>query len=583
MNAYGWLQIILLSLVVIAITPFMGKYLFFVFESKELVQIPGVRQLEKILYRLFGIHSDKEQVWWEYLLSIGLFSVLGKIFLFLLQLFQHKLPLNSEGIPGVSLGLAWTTAISYVTNTNWQSSAPESTWSALAQTLGFGWQNFVSSATGLAVAFAFARGITRRKKDKNGDYVNRGIEKGIGNFWVDLVRGLIYVFIPIAIVSALFFVSQGVIQSIGTGHTIITLEGRSQFIPQGMVASQVAIKILGSNGGGYFSANAAHPFENPNQFTNWVQLLLMLLIPAGLTYGYGLMCKDTKQGWGLFIVMMGFFLVSAAGTYAVESQVGSKIKSIQNIETSVGNLQGKEIRFGVSGSSLFASSATATSVGANNSSHGTFTPLGVALLLFNMQLGEVVFGGVGGGLYGMLMFALLTVFIAGLMVGRTPEYLGKKIEPQEIKWVVIYMLIFPLTVLFLTGCMLATVENGTGVTSAEKIHKFSEVLYAFTSATANNGSAMGGINTNHFFWHMLLSIAMIVGRFVSMVPVLAIAGSMVEKKIVPATIGTFPTNGVLFIFLLGGVIFILGALTFLPALFLGPIAENFLQMLPGKG
>jgi K+-transporting ATPase ATPase A chain len=550
MTAVGWLQILAFFAVIVAVTKPLGLYLFAVFEG-ERRPLPRVfGPVERSLYRVSGVDSAREQTWVEYALALLAFSIVSMLVTYVILRLQHVLPLNPQKVGAVEPTLAFNTAVSFTTNTNWQSYAGESTMSYLAQMAGLAWHNFTSAAAGIGVALAVARGLTRRPGPTG--------PKTIGNFWVDVIRATVYVLLPLSIVFALVLVSQGVIQTFADYHEVTTLEGVKQVLALGPVASQEAIKELGTNGGGFFNANSAHPFENPTPLTNFIELILIFAIPAALTYTYGRMARDSKQGWALFGAMAVLFFVGVAATYGAE----------------IGNLEGKETRFGVAASTLFATVTTDASCGAVNAMHDSFTPLGGLVPMVNIQLGEVIFGGVGAGLYGMLVFVLLTVFIAGLMVGRTPEYLGKKIEPREMKLAMLYVLIFPLVVLGFTawasvkGYATASLANGGP-------HGLSELLYAYTSGGGNNGSAFAGLNANTPFWNVTLALVMLAGRFLMIIPVLAIAGSMIGKKTVAPGPGTFPTNGALFTALLVGVVVIVGALTFFPALSLGPVVEHF--------
>ncbi|WP_404367570.1 potassium-transporting ATPase subunit KdpA [Corallococcus coralloides] len=565
MTLVGWSQLLLFFALVLVLTKPVGTYLFRVFESgtPPLPRVLG--PVERVLLRLCGVNREQEQTWGQYtasLLAFSLFSVLG---VYALQRLQHVLPFNPQGLPAVGPELAFNTAASFTSNTNWQSYGGESTMSYATQMWGLTWQNFASAAAGLGVALALARGLTRRAGPEG--------RETLGSFWVDLVRGTLYVFLPLSFVVALFFVSQGVLQNLAPYHGVSTLEGAKQTLAFGPVASQEAIKMLGTNGGGFFNANSAHPFENPTPLTNLVQLLLIFLLPAGLTYTYGKMTGDTKQGWALFAAMSILFLVGAAASYAAEAQPNPALASASVAQA--GNLEGKETRFGVAASTLFATVTTDASCGAVNSMHDSFTALGGLVPLVNMQLGEVIFGGVGAGLYGILVMAVLAVFIAGLMVGRTPEFLGKKIEAREMKLAMLYVLIFPLVILGLSAVGAVTPQGTSSLNNAGP-HGLSEILYAFTSGVANNGSAFAGLNANTPFWNIGLGLAMLAGRFLMMVPVLALAGSLVGKKAVAPGPGTFPTEGALFTGLLVSVVVIVGALTFFPVLSLGPIVEHFL-------
>jgi K+-transporting ATPase ATPase A chain len=474
--------------------------------------------------------------------------------------------LNPQKLGPLEPALAFNTAASFTTNTNWQSYVPETTVSYLTQMAGLAWHNFTSAAAGIAVALALSRGLTRKGGTGGG--------KTIGNFWVDLVRSTIYVLLPISFVYALFLVSQGVLQNFAPYREIVTLEGVKQLIAMGPVASQEAIKMLGTNGGGFFNANSAHPFENPTPLTNFVQMVSIFAIPAGLTWTYGRMARDSRQGWALFAAMAVLFFAGVLGAYSAESASNPALRGLPHLQQGVGNLEGKETRFGLAASTLFATVTTDASCGAVNSMHDSMTPLGGLVPLVNIQLGEIIFGGVGAGLYGMLVYVLLTVFIAGLMVGRTPEYLGKKIEAREMKLAMLYVLIFPLVILTLAAWALVVPYGLSSLANAGP-HGLSEILYAFSSGAGNNGSAFAGLNANTRFWNLALGTDMLIGRFLMIVPALGIAGSMVDKKVIPEGPGTFPTNGTLFVGLLVGVVLIVGALTFFPALSLGPLAEHF--------
>ncbi|NBD09668.1 potassium-transporting ATPase subunit KdpA [Corallococcus silvisoli] len=565
MTLIGWLQILLFFAAVLALTKPVGLYLFHVFESptQPLPRVLG--PVERVLLRLCGVDRAREQTWGRYTAALLAFSAMSVVGLYVLQRLQHVLPFNPQHLPAVGPALAFNTAASFTSNTNWQSYAGESTMSYATQMVGLTWQNFASAAAGMGVALALARGLTRRPGPDG--------HKTLGNFWVDLVRGTLYVLLPLSFLVALFFVSQGVLQNLSPYHPVTTVEGVKQTLAFGPVASQEAIKMLGTNGGGFFNANSAHPFENPTPLTNFVQLLLIFVIPAGLTHTYGKMTGDTKQGWALFAAMSVLFLVGAGASYAAESHANPALASAHVLQD--GNLEGKEARFGVAASTLFATVTTDASCGAVNSMHDSFTALGGLVPLVNMQLGEVIFGGVGAGLYGILVMAVLAVFIAGLMVGRTPEFLGKKIEAREMKLAMLYVLVFPLVALGLSAVG-AVLPQGTSSLNNAGPHGLSEILYAYTSGVANNGSAFAGLNANTSFWNISLGMAMLAGRFLMMVPVLALAGSLVGKKVVPPGPGTFPTQGVLFTGLLVSVVVIVGALTFFPALSLGPIVEHFL-------
>uniref|UniRef100_A0A7V4LDC9 Potassium-transporting ATPase potassium-binding subunit n=1 Tax=Desulfobacca acetoxidans TaxID=60893 RepID=A0A7V4LDC9_9BACT len=569
MTTKGWFLIIIYMVVVLAITKPLGIYLHRVFEDKDRPIPRRFGVWERWTFRLCGVNPDREQTWQEYALALLLFSLAGVVVTYALLRMQPFLPFNPQNLGAVPPDLAFNTAVSFVTNTNWQAYSGESTMSYLSQMAALAWQNFMSAAAGLGVALALARGLTRRASFP---YTEGSMT--VGNFWADLLRAIIYLFLPVCLIIALVLVSQGVIQTLSPYLVIATLEGGKQTIPLGPVASQEAIKMFGINGGGFFNANSAHPFENPTLLTNFLEMVLIFAIPAALTYTYGRMARDQRQGWVIFGAMALLFLVGAAVTYWAEARGNAALAGL-SVNQLLGNLEGKEIRFGVAASSLFAVITTAASCGAVNAMHDSFTALGGLLPLLNIQLGEVVFGGVGAGLYGMLVFVILAVFIAGLMVGRTPEYLGKKIESREIKLAMLYILIFPLIILGLsawsavTPYALASLNNGGP-------HGLSEILYAYSSAGGNNGSAFAGLSANTLWWNISLGLAMLMGRFWMMIPVLAIAGSMAAKRTVPPSLGTFPTNGLLFMVLLMGVVLIVGALTFFPMLSLGPVLEEYL-------
>ena len=566
MTAVGWAQISIYFLLVLALTKPLGAYMFRVFEGNRQPLPAVLGRLERFLYRLCGVDPAREQPWTLYAFSVLAFSLFGLLVTYAIERAQHWLPLNPQKLGPVEPALAFNTAASFTTNTNWQAYSPETTMSYLAQMAGLAWHNFTSAAVGLAIALALARGFTRKVG-------STGVNT-IGSFWVDLVRATVYVLLPICIVYALFLVSQGVLQNLAPYREVVTLEGAKQVLAMGPVASQEAIKMLGINGGGFFNANSAHPFENPTPLTNFVQMLSMFAIPAGLTYTYGRMARDQRQGWALFSGMAALSIAGVLCVYAAEARGNPALRGLPRLEQTAGNLEGKETRFGLAASALFATVTTDASCGAVNAMHDSFTPLGGLVTLVNIELGEVIFGGVGAGLYGILMFVLLTVFIAGLMVGRTPEYLGKKIEAREMKLAMLYVLIFPLLILGFSAWA-AVAPYGTSSIANAGPHGLSEILYAFSSGAGNNGSAFAGLNANTRFWNLALGFDMLAGRFLMMVPVLAIAGSMVSKKVVPAGPGTFPTNGALFAALLVAVIVIVGALTFFPALSLGPLVEHF--------
>jgi K+-transporting ATPase ATPase A chain len=561
----GWLQIGIFALLVLLLTKPVGLWLFRVFESRARPLPRLLGPVERLLFRLCGVDPEKEQDWKGYAVSVLVFSAMGVLVTYALLRLQGALPGNPNGLGAVGPDLAWSTAVSFATNTNWQSYSGESTMSYLAQMAGLAWHNFTSAAAGIGVALALARGLTRRG--------GPGGPATLGNFWADLVRATLYVLLPLSFLVALFLVSQGVVQTLAPNLEVQTLEHARQVIALGPVASQEAIKMLGTNGGGFFNANSAHPFENPTPLVNLVQMLLIFLVPAGLTFTYGRMARDTRQGWALFAAMAALFLVGVAVAYGAESHPNPALAGL-GVDQAAGNLEGKETRFGVAGSALFATVTTDASCGAVNAMHDSFTPIGGLVPMVNMQLGEVVFGGVGAGLYGMLVMAILTVFLAGLMVGRTPEYLGKKVEGREMKYAVLYILVFPVAVLVLSGWA-AVASYGTTALGNAGPHGLSELLYAFTSGAANNGSAFAGLGANTPFWNLALGADMLLGRFFMIVPALAIAGAMVRKKSVPPGPGTFPTGGPTFVLLLVSVILVVGALTFFPALSLGPVLEHF--------
>jgi len=565
-SSSAWLQMATLVAAIVVVTRVLGAYLARVFGDGP---APGDRvfgPVERVIYHLTGVDPHREQRWSVYAFSLLAFSAASVLGLYALQRLQGILPGNPNGLGGVHPALAFNTAVSFVTNTNWQNYAGESTMSQLTQMAGLAVQNFVSAAVGLAVAVALIRGLVRRRSST------------IGNFWVDLTRGVLRVLLPLSVLAGLFFVSQGMVQNLHGDRTVATVEAGSQIIPGGPVASQEAIKEVGTNGGGFFNANASHPFENPNGLTNWVELLSILAIPFALTYTFGRLAGDQKQGWVVFAAMFALWVGSVALTTGLEVGGNRRLDPAGVAQTATGtqaggNLEGKEVRFGPAGSAVYAASTTATSTGSVNSFHDSFTPGGGAVLLSNMMLGEVSPGGVGAGLYGMLVFALLAVFIAGLMVGRTPEFLGKKIQAAEMKLAVLYILVVPVTVL---GFSAASVLLNTARASILNPgpHGLSEITYAFTSAGNNNGSAFAGLTTNTDWFNTTLGLVMMVGRFLLIVPVLAIAGALAAKRPAPATAGTFPTGTTLFAGLLMGVVLIVVGLTYFPVLALGPLVEH---------
>ena len=566
MTANGWFQILLFSAVILALTKPLGAYMFKVFEGERqpLPRIFG--PFERSCYRLCGVDEKREQSWQEYTLALLLFSALGVLVTYAIERLQAVLPLNPQAFPAVPADLAFNTAASFTTNTNWQAYSGESTMSYLTQMAGLAWHNFTSAAAGIAIAVALARGLTRQLRADE--------PRTIGNFWVDLIRAIVYVLLPICIPVGVVLVALGLIQTFAPYVEVTTLEGVKQVLAMGPVASQEVIKQLGTNGGGFFNANSAHPFENPTPLSNLIAMLLIFVIPAGLTYTFGRMARDQKQGWTIFAAMAVLFLVGVGVAYYAEAS-GNPVVNGLAVDQSGGNMEGKEVRFGIANSALFATVTTDASCGAVNSMHDSYTPLGGLVPLVNIELGEVIFGGVGAGLYGMLIFAVLAVFIAGLMVGRTPEYLGKKIESREVKFAMFYILIFPLIILGFSAWS-AVAPYATPSLNNAGPHGLSEILYAYTSGAGNNGSAFAGLNANTPWWNVSLGLTMLAGRFLMIVPALAVAGSLVGKKVVPPSLGTFPTDGPLYVALLVGVVVIVGALTFFPALSLGPIVEHFL-------
>ena len=565
MSVEGWVQILLFFLAVVAVTAPLGVFMHRVLEGEPHFLQRPLGWLERLVYRLGGVDGH-EQSWQRYTAGLLAFSALTMLVTYAIQRLQPLLPWNPQGFGPVEASSAFNTAASFTTNTNWQGYSGESTMSYLTQMAGLAWHNFISAAAGIAVAMALARGITRR-----GDGTRAGT---IGNVWVDLTRSTVYLLLPLSIAFAVVFVSQGMPQDLAAYPQATTLEGGRQAITVGPVASQEAIKQLGTNGGGFFNANAAHPFENPTPLTNFLSMFLIFAIPAGLTFTFGRMAKDQRQGWALFGAMALLCAVGVIVAYWAEAG-GSPLVNAQGVAPGLGNMEGKEVRFGVADSALYATVTTDASCGAVNSMHDSFTALGGLVPLFNIQMGEVVFGGVGAGLYGMLVMAVLSVFIAGLMVGRTPEYLGKKIETREVKLAMLYVLVFPLVILCFAAWS-AVAPYGLSSLANGGPHGLSEILYAFSSAAGNNGSAFAGLNANTPWYNVALALTMLIGRFWMMIPALAVAGVLSGKKTAPAGPGTLPTNGPLFAALLVGVIVIVGALTFFPALSLGPIVEHFL-------
>ncbi|MBR1228690.1 MULTISPECIES: potassium-transporting ATPase subunit KdpA [unclassified Bradyrhizobium] len=558
MTVIGWIQIFLYCAIVVALVKPLGWYMTRVFNGESTFLSPVLRPVERGLYWIGGVDEKREQHWLTYTVAMLLFHVGGFLIIYGLMRLQALLPFNPQDQSAVAPDLSFNTAISFITNTNWQNYGGESTLSYLVQMLGLTHQNFLSSATGIALAVALIRGFSRSSM------------RTIGNFWVDVTRCTLYVLLPICVVYTLFLVWQGMPQTLGAYVDATTLEGARQTIAVGPVASQVAIKMLGTNGGGFFNANAAHPFENPTALSNFVQMISIFALGAALTNVFGRMVGDQRQGWAILGVMGVLFLAGVAITYWAEANGTSTLSALG---LTGGNMEGKEVRFGIVASSLFAVITTAASCGAVNAMHDSFTALGGMIPLINMQLGEIIVGGVGAGLYGMLLFVVLAIFVAGLMVGRTPEYVGKKIEAREVKMAMLAILVLPLMYLGWTAVAVVFPPAVASMANAGP-HGFTEVLYAFTSATGNNGSAFGGLTGNTFFYNLTLASSMFVGRFFMIVPAMAIAGSLAAKKSIPPSAGTLPTTGGLFVGLVVGVILIIGGLTFFPALALGPIVEH---------
>lgn len=567
MTANGWLQIAIYSLLILAVTKPLGVFMANVFEGRRTFLTPVLGPVERGIYRICGVDEKQEQHWLTYTVAMLFFSIAGFVSLYALQRLQSVLPFNPQDMSAVSPDLAFNTSVSFISNTNWQSYGGESTMSYLVQMAGLTVHNFVSAATGIALAIALIRGFSRRSANT------------VGNFWVDLTRGTLYVLLPLSIVVALALVALGMPQNLGSYVEASTLEGAKQVIAQGPVASQIAIKQLGTNGGGFFNANSAHPYENPNAISNLIEMWSIIAISAALTYTFGRMVRSQRQGWTVFAVMAALFLAGLVVVYAAESQgnpafASLGVDSAPSAAQAGGNMEGKEVRFGIANSAIWATATTDASNGSVNSMHDSYTPLGGLVPMLNIQLGEVIFGGVGSGLYGILLFAIVAVFVAGLMVGRTPEYLGKKIEAKEVKMTMLAILVLPLSYLGFSA-LAVVIEPGLSSMANQGPHGFSEVLYAFVSATGNNGSAFAGLSANTPFYNTTLGLAMLIGRFAMIVPMMAVAGALAAKKIVPPSAGTFPTTGPLWVGLLSGVILIVGGLTFFPALAFGPLAEHF--------
>jgi K+-transporting ATPase ATPase A chain len=566
MTANGWLQLVAFLAVLLLLMRPLGLYIARVLEGQKTFLDPLLRPIERLLYRACGIQAEQEMSWQQYSIAMLIFSFVSLLLTYLIERAQAFLPWNPQHLAGVAPALAFSTASSFTTNTNWQAYTPETTMSYFTQMAGLAYHNFLSAAIGIAVAVALVRGIARKQSPT------------IGNFWVDTTRTILWILLPICLVIAPVLIGQGVIQNLKPYTNVATLQKGGQVIAQGPVASQEVIKELGTNGGGFFNANSAHPFENPTPFSNFIEIELIFLIPAALTITLGKMTGSPGHGWAVFSAMAILFLAGFLVCYWAESQPHPLLHGVDQKTTLVnsgGNMEGKEVRFGISQSALFATITTDTSCGAVNSAHDSFMPLGGMVPLTNIMLGEVVFGGVGSGLYGMLIFVVLSVFIAGLMVGRTPEYLGKKIESYDVKLAMLYVLIFPLLILVLAGFSVLYPNALTSLNNNGP-HGFSEILYAYVSTAGNNGSAFGGLTTNTNWYNLTLAFNMLSGRFLMMVPMLALAGNLAQKKSVPPSSGTFPVNTGLFTVLLVGVIVIVGALTFFPALSLGPILEHLL-------
>ena len=565
MTANGWLQIACFAAAVFLVTKPLGRYLVRVYDGS----LRWLSPVERVIYRLSGIDPADDQHWTHYTSSMLLFSVVSMLFTYVALRLQHLFPLNPQAMPPLPPRQAFETAAAFTTNTNWQSYGGETTMSYWSQMTQLAFHNFVSAAVGMSVAVALVRGIARRSAGK------------LGNFWVDTVRGTLYVLLPGALVLSLLFVQQGAIQNVSPSLEVTTLEGAKQLLAMGPVASQEAIKQLGTNGGGFFNANSAHPFENPTPWSNFWQMVAIFAIPAAMTFMLGRMVKSPRHGWAVWAAMFVLFAGGVTTAYWAEGR-GNPIHAARGVDvvTSAsnpgGNMEGKEVRFGIASSALFATVTTDASCGAVNAMHDSFTPLGGLVPLVNIQLGEVVFGGVGAGLYGILMMVILTVFIAGLMVGRTPEYLGKKIQAREVQMAMLYVLVFPAAILVMTAMSVALPSGVAGLNNAGP-HGLSEILYAFSSTAGNNGSAFAGLTGSTTYYNTLFGLTMLVGRFTMMVPMLALGGFLSEQQQAPASAGTFPVTSPLFVTLLVGVILIVGALTFFPVLSLGPVVEHLVM------
>ena len=569
MTANGILQILIFFGLVLLLTKPMGVFLKNVYDDEPHLLNRLFGRVERLTYKLVGVDPTAEMNWKRYSFAMLSFSLVSSLVLYGVQRLQGYLPFNPQEFAAPTVDSSFNTAVSFVTNTNWQGYSGEATMSYFTQMAGLTVQNFASAAVGMALAIAFIRGIARHETTN------------LGNFWTDLVRGTMYVLLPLSLVAAIFFVSQGVVQNFKAYDVAATIDGATQSIAQGPAASQLAIKMVGTNGGGFFNANSAHPYENPTPFSNFIQMLLIFLIPAGFTYTLGRMVRSQGHGWAVFGAMAILFIAGVSALYWAESRGNPLYPTTVDQQVVGGNFEGKEVRFGVANSALFATVTTDASCGAVNSMHDSFTPLGGLVPLVNIQLGEVIFGGVGAGMYGILVMIVLTVFIAGLMVGRTPEYLGKKIEAYDVQMAMLYALIFPAIILILTAISVLAPDFGLSSLNNQGAHGLSEILYAFSSGTGNNGSAFAGLNANTIWYNTAIGIAMLTGRFMMIIPVLAIAGNLARKKRVPATLGTFPVNTGLFTILLVGIILIVGALTFFPVISLSPILEHF-QMSAGQ-
>jgi K+-transporting ATPase ATPase A chain len=557
MNTLDLIQIVLFIVAIVALTPVLGSYMARIFSGERTLLHPLLNRPEQWIYKISGIDQQAETDWKTYAISLLIFNILGLLFLFFVQLFQNWLPVNPARLPDVKWHTALNTAISFMTNTNWQSYAGETTMSYLTQMIGLTAQNFLSAATGIAVLVAVIRGLSRKSTDK------------IGNFWVDLTRSTLYILLPLSFLFAILFTGQGVIQNFHSNISAQTLEGAQQTIPMGPVSSQIAIKQLGTNGGGFFNVNSSHPFENPTPLSNFLEMFAILIIPASLTYTYGKMIGSRRQGWTIFIVMMMMLLAGLSISLFSENTL-NPVSGIHSL------MEGKEQRFGITNSVLWSTVTTAASNGSVNAMHDSLSAVSGMIALVNIMLGEVIFGGVGAGLYGMIVFIFLTVFIAGLMVGRSPEYLGKKIEAFDVQMAILAALAPGFVILLFSAVASSTVQGLSGLGNSGP-HGLSEILYAFSSAAGNNGSAFAGLNSNTVFYNLTLGAGMLIGRFLVIIPVLAIAGSMAGKKITPVSAGTFRTDTMLFAGLLIAVILIVGGLTFFPALALGPVMEHFLM------